>query len=188
MKRGKAPYIPPAVFDLVVESQRGHLALRNRAILTTSHLAGLRSKELAGLTVGNVIDPRTGDVREVSIITKTKGNKAREIHFASPKLRQTLLDYSLTRTSRSSAPFFISQKGGAFTPDTMRQLLKDLYAAAGIPNASSHSGRRSFATRLNNAGVDIYSIMVLMGHSSITTTQEYIATDPLRLHRFAASI
>lgn len=188
MKRGKAAYIPPEVLEAVLAEQQGHLALRNRAILLTSHLAGLRSKELASLKVGDIIDPRTGEVREVTTLTRTKGDKPREIQLVNADLRSALIDYARARPRRPSAPFFLSQKGGAFTADTMRKLLKNIYAAAGLNRASSHSGRRSFATRLNQQGADIFSIMVLMGHSSITTTQEYIATDPLRLRRFAAAI
>lgn len=188
MKRGKAAFIPSEVLDAVLQEQQGHLALRNRAILLTSHLVGLRSKELAMLKVGDIIDPRTGDVRETAMLTRTKGEKPREIHLVNPDLRTALLDYALTRARRPSAPFFLSQKGGSFTADTMRKLLKDIYVAAGLTRATSHSGRRSFATRLNHAGADIFSIMVMMGHSSISSTQEYIATDPVRLRRLAASI
>ena len=39
---------------------------------------------------------------------------------------------------------------------------------------SSHTARRSFATNLYLRGADLYSISVLMGHSSTTMTENYI--------------
>ena len=59
----------------------------------------------------------------------------------------------------------------------MQRMIGNLYKKAGI-NGTSHSGRRSFSTRLIRHNVDIYSIQQLMGHASIVTTQEYFASDP----------
>lgn len=79
----------------------------------------------------------------------------------------------------------MSQKGGAYSPNTLQRHLHNLYAKASV-KASSHSGRRSFATRLIQNGADIHTVMVLMGHSNIATTQKYLNTDIERLKRFAA--
>ena len=57
--------------------------------------------------------------------------------------------------------------------------------AAGV-HASSHSGRRSFATHLIQNGADIYTVKEMMGHTSIATTQEYFTTSPERMKKFAA--
>lgn len=83
------------------------------------------------------------------------------------------------------SPLFLSQKGGAFSPNTMQRLIANLYKKGDV-RASSHSGRRSFATRLIENGTDIYAVMELMGHSSIQTTQTYFATNPERLKRLSA--
>jgi integrase len=42
-------------------------------------------------------------------------------------------------------------------------LFKEIYEVAGI-RTSSHSGRRTFATRLNAKGVGMRTIQKLMGH------------------------
>ena len=46
--------------------------------------------------------------------------------------------------------------------------------ASGINGASSHSGRRTFITRLANKGVSVRQLAALAGHANISTTQRYI--------------
>ena len=50
----------------------------------------------------------------------------------------------------------------------------ELYHRAGIYGASSHSGRRSFITKLAHSGVSAKVIMELAGHKHLGTTQRYI--------------
>jgi len=49
-----------------------------------------------------------------------------------------------------------------------------MYRDAGINDASSHSGRRSFSTGLAEKGVSVFVLKELMGHSSIQTTSGYV--------------
>jgi integrase/recombinase XerD len=53
-----------------------------------------------------------------------------------------------------------------------------IYKRAGIEGASSHSGRRSFITKLADKGVGVHVLMHLASHKSIATTQKYISTNP----------
>ena len=52
-------------------------------------------------------------------------------------------------------------------------LLQRIYRAAGV-NASSHSGRRTFARNLAEKGVGVFVLKELMGHASIQTTAVYV--------------
>jgi integrase/recombinase XerD len=71
------------------------------------------------------------------------------------------------------APLIASQRNGrAFTNVSLSMLFKEIYEAAGI-RTSSHSGRRTFATRLNEQGVGMRTIQKLMGHRHIGTTALY---------------
>jgi integrase/recombinase XerD len=67
-----------------------------------------------------------------------------------------------------------SQKGGHFTPNSMVQAFARVFDAAGIEDASSHSGRRWFITQMAHAGVSPKVIMEHAGHKQLTTTQRYI--------------
>ena len=60
-------------------------------------------------------------------------------------------------------------------------LFRKIYEMAGL-RTSSHSGRRTFATRLNARGVGMKTIQCLMGHKHIGTTALYseVSEDTLR--------
>lgn len=152
-----------------------------------SHYLGLRAKELASLTIGDVFDPSSGKPRDVVrlLASMTKGGKPREVFLVNEEPRQQLLAYLRERSLRHmDAPLFQSQRGGHFSANSMQRLVAICYRRAGI-QASSHSGRRSFATNLIERGADIYAVKEMLGHTSIVTTQAYFTTNPERLKKFA---
>ncbi|MFD1508203.1 tyrosine-type recombinase/integrase, partial [Lacimonas salitolerans] len=67
-----------------------------------------------------------------------------------------------------------SRRDRHFSANTMCQLFLDIYKAVGLKDASSHSGRRTYITRLANKGVGVRLLAELAGHSHISTTQRYI--------------
>ena len=52
--------------------------------------------------------------------------------------------------------------------------LKLVLSDSALKDASSHSGRRTYITRLANKGVGVRLLAALAGHSHISTTQRYI--------------
>ena len=56
----------------------------------------------------------------------------------------------------------------------MCHLFIDIYIAAGIEGASSHSGRRSLLTSLASKGVSVRVLQEIAGHSSLSITQKCI--------------
>ncbi len=70
----------------------------------------------------------------------------------------------------------------------MQMLFKRLYIRAGLPDASSHSGRRTFATALIEQGVDIKAVSSLMGHASVTMTAQYVQENPIRLRKICRNV
>ena len=148
---------------------------RDETIIITSFYAGLRAKEIAALTVGNVFD-KVGNVRTQFILTaeQSKGGRTRTVYL-NQRLRRALVEYSASiRTAKPHHALFASQKGGHFSANTMCQLFLDIYKAVGLKDASSHSGRRTYITRLANKGVGVRLLAELAGHSHISTTQRYI--------------
>jgi len=144
--------------------------------------AGLRAKEIAALTVGDVYDEQ-GAVREQFVldVSQTKGAKTRTV-WINAKLRRQLEQYRKKFLSKNpNDALFQSQKGGAFSANTMTQLFLNIYRAAGFENASSHSGRRTFITELASKGVSVRVLAELAGHSSIQTTQRYIDVNPQQM-------
>lgn len=179
-KSGKAPYIPDDDLNLVLASISGPFEARNKAIILISHYMGLRAKEIAALKIGDVYDLQKNTIRETIrlLAAYTKGNKFREVFLLDQNTRSILLDYINSREGiTKDDALFLSRKNCQFSANTMQRMIGNLYKYAGV-KGSSHSGRRSFATRLIRKNVDIYSIQQLMGHSSINTTQEYFSSNP----------
>ena len=149
--------------------------LRDETIILTSFYAGLRAIEIAALKYADVYDEK-GAVRDQFTLraTQSKGGRTRTVYIGS-KLKRALKEYqaSIVR-HRTDMPLFPSQKGGHFSANTMCQLFLDIYKACGLRDASSHSGRRTYITRLANKGVGVRLLAELAGHSHISTTQRYI--------------
>ena len=79
-------------------------------------------------------------------------------------------------------PLFASQKGGHFSANTMCQLFLDIYKAVGSRDASSHSGRRTYITRLANKGVGCDCCRA-GGAFAYITTQRYIDVNAEQLRK-----
>ena len=124
-----------------------------------------------------------GSVREQFVLdaVQTKGAKTRTIWINAKLRRQLELYRSSLFFKDSNRALFQSQKGGAFSANTMTQLFLNIYRAAGFENASSHSGRRTFITELASKGVSVRVLAELAGHSSIQTTQRYIDVNPQQM-------
>ena len=73
-----------------------------------------------------------------------------------------------------SGYLFSSQKRDHFTANTLQAVITSLYRRAGLAGCSSHSGRRSFITKLASAGVSARVLQELAGHRNLATTQRYI--------------
>jgi integrase/recombinase XerD len=180
---------------LFAVTRAGKHARRNAAILAVSYRLGLRAKEIASLCVNNVLDG-DGRLREECSLSAamTKGGKPRVAYLTNPAVKQALRDYLGDRRGREDilfnveAPLFRSQKGGAFSPNSMQQLLRRLHDRAGIVGGRSHSGRRWFATELISKGIDLKAVSVLMGHSTVAMTAQYAEDNPQRLRRIAAEL
>ncbi|WP_096701028.1 site-specific integrase [Magnetospirillum sp. 15-1] len=152
-------------------------AARNRAAVMLSYFGGLRVGEIAALTVGDVVDTR-GEIKERILLRAsiTKSAEARAM-FVGTKLRPELETYIAGLNGdrlNGLSPLLVTQRGGAFTANSLCQLFAHVYREAGVDGASSHSGRRWFITRLAHSGVSAKVIMTLAGHRNLSTTQRYI--------------
>jgi integrase/recombinase XerD len=165
-------------------------ATRNRTMLLCTHMAGMRVGEVAALTVSDVL-AMNGTVKEEIALSaqQTKGNRARTV-LVPRKLRDELTCYlqqrygltnllavAQTDTQRALFPTQKNPKRG-FTANTLCQLFHKIYKDSQMYGATSHSGRRTFITKLADKGVGVRVLMALAGHKSIATTQRYIELNP----------
>ena len=146
--------------------------------------AGLRAREIAGLTWGMVSDAngRIGSMVEVRDVIAKRGSGRRvPMH---PQLHKALAAWRYQQTAEHLQPDAViirSLKGGAMRAKSVVNWFIALCRLAGLAGASSHSGRRTFITRAaraaHRAGASLRDVQMLAGHRSIETTQGYIDGD-----------
>ena len=147
-------------------------------VLNSDHPIKMTSPDAyAALTYAHVLNA-DGSVRDQIPLSanETKGRHPRAV-FVSPWLRKEITAYVTAVPAKNpNGALFYTQKcpERGFTANTLTQFFLTLYARAGIEGASSHSGRRSFATALAAKGTGIRVLMRLMGHRNIAVTATYI--------------
>ena len=152
-------------------AQTTKAAVRNRAILLLTHLAGMRIGEVASVRYCDVLSSDNKVLSEIHLrANQTKGNKSRVV-LLSERMQAELTQYI-------AKPLFPTQRALGFTPNTLTHVINGLYRQAGLNGATTHSGRRGFLTRLSEKGVSVRVMMQLAGHSQMSTTQRYIDTRP----------
>lgn len=149
------------------------LGMRDRAMLELMYAAGLRVSELVDLPA-TAVNLRQGVLRVTG-----KGSKERLVPLGEES------QHWLERYLRESRPQLVGKHnvetlfvGAERKPPTRQQfwrLVKRYAAVAGIDPAkiSPHGLRHSFATHLLNRGADLRALQMLLGHSSLSTTQIY---------------
>ena len=148
---------------------------RNKTIVLLTHYCGMRVSEVASLFVSDVVNA-DGEINDIIYLTaqQTKGSDSRRV-FVNKKAKTILKRYLQSDLSVIQHSYlFQTQKSKRFNSNALTQLLKRIYERVGIVGASSHSGRRSFITKLATSGVSVRVIAEAVGHSSIATTQRYI--------------
>jgi integrase/recombinase XerD len=155
----------------IIETTR--YADRNRLIFVLSIYSGMRVGEIATLKIKDAANQFGEARREIKLCSaQTKGGRGRTV-VLSGRARKEIESYlKLNPYLQPDWPLIRSQRGRSFSSLTLSMLFKQIYDLAGI-RTSSHSGRRTFATRLNAKGVGMRTIQKLMGHRHIATTALY---------------
>jgi integrase/recombinase XerC len=169
-------------------------AERDLAIILTALLAGLRAEELRQANVGDI---RTTDDGGAVIHVKGKGGKersvpieaellsvlgmyldSRAVRFPGSEKRRKTEASGLTRWVAHSA-LFVGRDGERITQGTLQSRIKRAFKLAGpsaqpVPGALVHGLRHTYATELAGSDVNVYTLMKLLGHESMTTSQRYV--------------
>lgn len=185
-REGKAKVLSEAEFKLLLlVAKEGKFGARNLAIIYCSFGLGLRAKEIASLTIGDVTSSNYQLLDELSLTrSMTKGEKQRHAYLTHKKIRDVLqVHLNDIKTMPRDKALFQTQRKSRFTANTLQKWFRSLYDKAGIHGASSHSGRRTFITRLIEQGADIKAVSRLAGHANIVTTAIYVEDNPERLKR-----
>jgi integrase/recombinase XerD len=160
--------------------------LRDRAMLEVLYATGLRVSELVGLQPEQ-LSMGQGLVRVVG-----KGGKERLVPLGDEAVdwlrrfiatgRRELL------AGQPSAALFPTRRGAGMTRQAFWYRIKKHALAAGIRQPlSPHTLRHAFATHLVNHGADLRVVQLLLGHSSLSTTQIYTHVARERLQSLHAA-
>lgn len=166
---------------------------RDRAIVLTALLAGLRAQELRD---ANVADLRVTHDGGAVLHVRGKGNKDRRIPVeeALIKVLECYLDSRAVRfpadTKRrgpssgigawpTTAALFVGSDGHRITRGVLQYRVLRAFKKAGLNSqrargALIHALRHEFATQLANSDVSVYALMKLLGHESMATSQRYV--------------
>jgi integrase/recombinase XerC len=187
------------LLETVARDQDSHRqtdwAERDLAIILTALLAGLRADELRQADIGDI---RTTDDGGGVIHVKGKGGKERSVPFEA-ELLTVIETYLASRAVRlpgtakhtinvaesalsrwpPRSPLFVGRDGERITRGTLQSRIKRAFKRAGpdaqpVPDALVHGLRHTYATELASSHVSVYTLMKLLGHESMTTSQRYV--------------
>lgn len=142
--------------------------LKQRTILTVCYATGLRISEAVRLTPA-AIDSQ----RMVIRVEQGKGRKDRYV-MLSPRLLEMLRDY-WKRTHPDTWLFPGDKPDRPISPLTVDRTCREVRAKCGINKpVTPHSLRHAFAVHLLEAGTDLRTIQLLLGHRNLSTTAQYL--------------
>ena len=139
---------------------------KSKLIVCFLYSTGLRISELISLQK-NDLDL----VNNQGIVKRGKGKKDRKLFFS----KELITPIKKYLEGIGGELVFPGWAGKKMVSRNVQNLLKRLRNKVGITKiVSPHVLRRSYATHLHEAGVDIRFIQVLLGHSRIETTEGYV--------------
>ena len=157
--------------------------LRDQTIFYFSVKAGLRAKEIAHLKWSMVMnsDGSVGDYLNLPNAS-SKGNGGRVVPL-NKDLKRNLVEmleehqtYKVFNPSTSS--IIRTERSKSISPQSIVNMFQRWYGKLGLVGCSSHSGRRTFITetskKISTVGGSLRDILLMVGHSSLQTTQRYI--------------
>lgn len=142
--------------------------LKYRAILTTAYASGLRVSEATHLRVADI-----DSARMVMHVRQGKGRKDRLVPL-SKNLLELLREY--WKIARPKTWLFPGKQGSdapVARRSVERACAKARAALGWTKHVRPHTLRHSFATHLLEAGTDIRTIQVLLGHRALSSTATY---------------
>lgn len=141
--------------------------IKHRVLLMTAYGGGLRASELVQLKVTDIQSDRM-----MIRVEQGKGRKDRYT-LLSKRLLEQLRNY--WKIKRPDLWLFPGRSNRQMTREMAYQIYVKATKKAGIKRKGGiHTLRHCFATHLLEAGEDLRTIQLLMGHSSIRSTVRYL--------------
>jgi site-specific recombinase XerD len=183
-RAGRLPTVlSPDEVALLIDSAKN---LMHRAILMTLYATGLRRAELCRLKVADIDSDRM-----MIHVREGKGGRDRDV-LLSPKLLETLREYWRWMKPKTFLfPGMINNWRADVPIDTkvVWEAVRQARTHAGIQKrVTPHTLRHSFATHMLEAGADLRTIQVLLGHAKLADTTVYLHLSRRHLQAVASPL
>ena len=166
----KKPQTLPIVLsrEEVLQFLQHVASLKHRTILCVCYAAGLRISEAVRLQLADIDSQRM-----VLRVDQGKGQKDRYV-MLSPKLLELLRAW--WRAARPRPWLFPGRhENQPITTDAVEEACQQAQRQCGIRKPiTPHTLRHCFAVHLLEAGTDVRTIQLLLGHRSLATTAHYL--------------
>jgi len=152
-------------------SQPHWIRLRDQALLTLLYGAGLRISEALELSAG------VFDHEPTILIIEGKGGRQRMVPILEV-VAERIREYRqhCPYQTGPEAALFLGARGKRLNAGIPQKLVRELRKRLQLADSlTPHALRHSFATHLLSNGGDLRVIQELLGHSSLSTTQQYTA-------------
>jgi integrase/recombinase XerC len=183
-RRLPRPVAEEQAFDLLEAVAAGPapawVVARDWALLLLLWGCGLRIGEALALDCRDL--PATA-TEAADLRVRGKGKRERQVPVL-PVVAHALDAYlrSCPYPREADRPLFVGVRGRRLHPSVPTALLRRLRVTLGLPESvTPHALRHAFATHLLEGGADLRAIQELLGHASLSTTQQYTAVETERL-------
>lgn len=140
---------------------------KTAAIMALMAFAGLRCKEVAGLSWTDLrMEPQPH-----VLLRSTKGGDQRVVPVG-----RVILSALERHGKQRSGPMFYGRDGRYISPNAVSQVVRDHLVRCGI-EGSAHQLRHRYGTQAYQATSDLRLVQEMLGHQSPTTTARYAAFD-----------
>lgn len=157
---------------LKTRKEKEIINLRDLIIFYLGVNCGLRRQEIINLDVKDICMDEETEAYYIKILL-SKGNKSRTV-FISENLYNLVCNYKKKKRLYAGA-LIRGNQGRRITKQVLQKIISKIYTDTAIKREGLclHSLRHTYAMRLKNRGIDMFTISKLMGHSRIDTTMAY---------------
>lgn len=162
------PFTPQQLEALLNAALQSHHAKRNVALALFLPDTGCRASEACAVTAADIDLPG----RRCRIMGK--GGKVRTVVFGA-ETAEALARYLVIVPRERNEALFLSERGLRMTRSGLLQFCERLGRAAHVEDCHPHRFRHTFAVMFLRAGGHAFALQTLLGHTTMTMTQRYVA-------------